>query len=465
MTARSPWPALAVLGPAVFLVLLDTTIVNAALPDLQRGLSASVGQALWVLNAYLLASAALLAVFGRTTRLLGPRVSFAGGLGLFTLASALCGHADSAGELIGARLVQGAGAAALLPPAVTLLAAGVPTHRRGTALGLGAAALGAAPVLGLLAGGPLAAEFGWQAIFNLNVPIGVAALVLVPWLLPSAGSASAGRLDPLSLLLAVAGLAGVTYGLTSGQHHGWGPVLGPITVPMIMVVAVGLLAAAVRRGLVDPALLRDRRRAGAVLTAFLGAFALAALLPVLVSQSRAVLGLGPLTSGLAVLPWAMVLGAAAFALPPLILRRWAAATLDIARQVGALLGVAVAAAVLQHRYAVVLDREFMQRVTQLPDAARAPFLASLETAGLALDGAPTVLAPTALPPGAAQQLRQLTDEALTSALSQAGQLTLLTLLAIVTAMAVLGAGTLALLTRPRATEPAPPALPVLADRH
>ena len=130
-TPRNPWHALIVLCVANFLILLDTTIVNTAIPSIMATLGTGIDSALWVLNGYLLAFASLLIIFGRLGDVLGARPLFVGGLGLFTLASVLCGLSGSPGELVTARVVQGIGAAILVPQALVLISAIFPPDRRG----------------------------------------------------------------------------------------------------------------------------------------------------------------------------------------------------------------------------------------------------------------------------------------------------------------------------------------------
>jgi EmrB/QacA subfamily drug resistance transporter len=306
-----------VLCLANFLVLLDTTIVSVAVPDIQRGLDAGIDEALWVLNGYLLAFASLLIVFGRLGDLAGPRNVFIAGLGLFTIASVLCGLAPAAGALVTARVLQGIGAAAMLPQALVLITASFPPARRGAAFGIFTAVAGVASVGGLTLGGLLVTALGWQSIFFINLPVGLAGLLLAARLVPDLRPGRRHRFDLVGVLLATGGLVGITFGLVEGQRHGWGPVAGPVTVPGIMLAAAVLFALFVlweRRApepLLDLGLLRVRNYALAMLITMLTSFSLFGLLLVLVLQTQAGLGMSPMMSGVTALPWVLTLSAMA----------------------------------------------------------------------------------------------------------------------------------------------------------
>jgi len=313
----APWPALVVLCLANFLILLDTTIVNTALPDVQSSLDVGIDEALWILNGYLLAFGSLLIVFGRLGDVVGPRTVFVAGLGLFTVASVLCGLSQSSGALVGARVLQGIGAAALLPQALVLISAIFPAERRGAAFGVFTAVAGIASVSGPTVGGLLVTELGWRSIFSLNVPVGLVAIVLAFHLVPDLRPGRRHRFDLLGVLLATAGLVGITYGLVEGERHGWSRVLGPVTIPEVLVAAVGLLVLFVlweRRQpepLLPLALFRDRNFTLATMVSFLSSFALFGLLLVFVLETQAVLGMSPLMSGVTALPWTLTLSALA----------------------------------------------------------------------------------------------------------------------------------------------------------
>ncbi len=312
-----PWAALLVLCVANFLILLDTSIVNTALPDIMRSLGAGIDEALWVLNGYLIAFASLLIVFGRLGDLLGARSLFVGGLVVFSLASLWCGRAGSPLELVVARVVQGAGAAVLLPQALALIAAIFPPARRGAAFGIFTAVAGVAAVAGPTLGGVLITGPGWQWIFYLNVPVGFVGAILALRLVPDLRARRTAGIDPVGVLLATSGLVGLVYGLVEGQRYHWAVVRGPVSIPAILSGSVAVLALFViweaRRAdpLVPLSLLRVRGFAVGTLITLGTSFALFGFLLVFVIETQTLLGMSALGSGLTALPWTVTLCAVA----------------------------------------------------------------------------------------------------------------------------------------------------------
>src|ERR1700676_4694968 len=173
----NPWLVLVVLTLGFFMILLDTTIVNVAIPAMSAGLNTTLDQILWVLNAYILVYAVLLITPGRLGDLFGQRNLFAIGLFVFTLASALCGLSQNVSELIAARILQGGGGALLTPQTLSILTSLFPPERRGAAFGVWGGVAGLATVAGPTIGGALITYIDWRWIFFINVPIGIAALI------------------------------------------------------------------------------------------------------------------------------------------------------------------------------------------------------------------------------------------------------------------------------------------------
>ncbi|RSN28382.1 MFS transporter [Amycolatopsis sp. WAC 01416] len=312
-----PWPALGVLCLANFLILLDTTIVNTAAPVMMRVLEAGIDEILWIFNGYLLTFAALLIVFGRLGDLVGPRAVFIAGLAGFTVASVLCGLSATPGMLIVFRILQGVGAAALVPQALVLISAIFPARRRGAAFGIFTAVAGLASVSGPTLGGLLVTEFGWQSVFYLNLPIGLIAIVATLRLVPAPRTARSHRFDPVGVLLATTGLTALVFGLIEGERHDWGKVAGPVSIPAIFAASVVLLVTFVlwerRRAepLVPLTLFRDRNFAIATTITLITSFALYGLLLVFVIETQTLLGMSPVESGLSALPWTLALSAVA----------------------------------------------------------------------------------------------------------------------------------------------------------
>src|ERR671937_597099 len=191
---RKWWTLLAVCT-GVFMLLLDITIVNVALPDIQRGFHASLADLQWVVDAYALTLAALLLTGGSIADRVGRRRVFLIGLVVFTVASVLCGLATSPTGLNLARALQGVGGAFMFATSLALLASAYSGRDRGTALGLWGATTGAAVAVGPLVGGVLTEAIGWEAIFFVNVPIGIVAVLLTLARVEESRNPQAGRPD------------------------------------------------------------------------------------------------------------------------------------------------------------------------------------------------------------------------------------------------------------------------------
>src|SRR5438270_2720177 len=180
----NPWIVLLVLCMGFFMILLDTTIVNIAIPSIIDALKASLDQILWVLNGYILVYAILLITAGRLGDIYGQRTLFAAGLALFTLASAFCGLAQDTDQLILARIIQGVGGALLTPQTLAMITTIFPPQRRGAAFGVWGAVAGVAAIAGPTLGGLIVTNWNWRWIFYVNLPIGVLALVATFLIVP-----------------------------------------------------------------------------------------------------------------------------------------------------------------------------------------------------------------------------------------------------------------------------------------
>ncbi|MFF4851151.1 DHA2 family efflux MFS transporter permease subunit [Streptomyces sp. NPDC001194] len=220
--AGNPWAVLVTVSLGFFMTLLDLTIVNIALPEMIGALGASLDQTLWVVSGYALVLAVLLITAGRLGDLWGPRRLFACGVAVFTLASVACGLAPSAGLLIAARGLQGLGAALLAPQTMALIISVFPARRRGTAMGVWGMVAGLATLSGPTLGGILVSTAGWRWIFLVNVPIGVAALVLTYLVVPDVRNGRGRTFDLVGVLIATAALFCLAFGLQEGGRYGWG---------------------------------------------------------------------------------------------------------------------------------------------------------------------------------------------------------------------------------------------------
>ena len=231
----NPWLVLLVLTTGFFMILLDTTIVNVAIPAMSAGLSTTLDQILWVLNSYILVYAVLLITAGRLGDLYGQRSLFAIGLFVFTLASALCGFSQNVTELILARILQGVGGALLTPQTLAILTSIFPPERRGAAFGIWGGVAGLATVAGPTVGGAIITYVNWRWIFFINVPIGIAALVATFAIIPDIRPGRHHGWDIVGIILASAGLFAIVFGLIEGQRYSWGQIESyPITIPEVI---------------------------------------------------------------------------------------------------------------------------------------------------------------------------------------------------------------------------------------
>ena len=229
-TRTNPWLVLVVLTTGFFMILLDTTIVNVALPAMSTALNATLDEVLWVLNAYILVYAVLLITAGRLGDLFGQRNMFALGLAIFTIASALCGFAQNSGELIGARIVQGVGGALLTPQTLSILTSIFPPERRGAAFGIWGGVAGLATITGPTLGGAIITYASWPWIFFVNVPVGIGALIATFAIIPDLRPGRRQGWDVIGVLLATAGLFGIVFGLIEGQRYSFGQIASlPVT--------------------------------------------------------------------------------------------------------------------------------------------------------------------------------------------------------------------------------------------
>jgi len=309
--AVNPWAALLVLCVGFFMVMLDTTIVNVGLPAMIGGLHASLDSAVWVVNAYLLAYAVLLIPAGRLGDILGQRTMVVAGLVVFTVASAACGIAQNPGELIAARVVQGAGGALLTPQTLTIITVIFPPDRRGAALGVWGGVIGLAAAAGPVLGGVLVTDASWRWIFLVNLPVGVIALLGTLRLVPSLRLGRAHRMDWPGLAGVTAGLFLVVYGLVAGGHDHWGSCWGPVTIPEAMIAGAVVLAGllAWERHAVEPLLpgrLFHRGNYSALIAVqSLIAFGMLGLFLPMTLLLQTALGMSGLRAGLTLLPFSL----------------------------------------------------------------------------------------------------------------------------------------------------------------
>lgn len=305
---------LAVVCVAQFMVVLDISIVNVALPDMQRDLHMSQNGLAWVLNAYTLSFAGFLLLGGRAADLWGRRRLFLIGVALFSLTSLLGGLAQSGGDLIAARGLQGLGGAVLSPATLTILTTTfVEPRARARALGIWSAVAGAGGATGVLAGGVLTDLLSWRWILFINVPIGLLVLAVARIAISeSRGEGDRPTLDWAGALTVTAGLVALTYGIVSTDSHAWGSplVLTFLIAGAVLVAGFGWVESRHRHPLVPLRIFRSRALTGANLIMILIGAVMFALFFFLSQYLQDVKGYSPLRTGFAFLPMplAIILG-------------------------------------------------------------------------------------------------------------------------------------------------------------
>ncbi len=313
--SRRRWLALAVLAMADFVVILDSSIVNVALPSIGRALSMSPGGLSWVVNAYVLTFGGLLLLGGRIADRFGRRRVFITSLAVFSAASLAGGLAVSGAALIAARTVQGLAAAALAPAALSLVTATFAEGaERNRAMGIWGSVAGSGAAVGVLLGGVLTTSLGWRWILFVNVPIGIVCAMTAPHLIAESRAPRDGRgFDLAGAVTVTAGLGGLVYGLVGASAAGW---LSPRTVGSLglAVVLLGTFAAIERRAsgpLVPLRIFRLRALRAANVIMLLTGAAVLSLFFVLSLYEQQVLRYSALQAGLSQLPLAVTIIAAA----------------------------------------------------------------------------------------------------------------------------------------------------------
>ncbi|MES9543098.1 MFS transporter [Actinomadura sp. NPDC000600] len=313
---------LGLLAASQVMLLLDLTIVNVALPSIQRDLDTSAAQLSWVVNTYTLVFSGLLLLGGRAGDILGHRRVFTAGAALFTAASLLGGLAVNPELLLLARAGQGAGAALAGPASLALISTGFPDDRaRNRAYAVTTSAGSVGMLLGLVAGGLLIEWGTWRWTFLVNVPVGAAVVALSRWCLHESPRIR-GRFDAAGALTATAGMTLLVYGVVRAAESGWsdGPVAAALTAAAVLLALFVAVEARAPQPIMSLGLLRDRNRAGACVMRLLLTAAMSGMMFFLTLYVQGVLGYGPLETGLAFLPTTLTVIAANRAVPSLLTR-------------------------------------------------------------------------------------------------------------------------------------------------
>lgn len=314
-----PWPALVALVVGFFMIMLDSTIVTVANPAIMRGLKLgdNYNEVIWVTSAYLLAYAVPLLVTGRLGDQFGPKNLYLTGLTVFTLASAWCGFSGAFASggitmLIIARVVQGLGAAMMVPQSMSVITRMFPPERRGAAMGVWGASAGVATLVGPLLGGLIVGAWGWEWIFLINLPVGVIAFIAAALLVPTLPTHSH-RFDILGVLLSGVGLFLLIFGIQEGGTYNWGHIWGPFSVWGLIIAGIVVLVAFVvwqafnkKEPLIPLALFRDRNFSVSNISIVTVGFAATCMFLPLIFYFQTVRGMTAIESALMLAPSSII---------------------------------------------------------------------------------------------------------------------------------------------------------------
>ena len=305
--STNPWVILVLICFAQFMVVLDATVVNVALPSIQNDLGLSEANLQWIVNAYTLVFGGFLLLGGRAGDLLGRKRLFLGGLVVFTLASLLDGLAVNSGMLIGSRALQGLGAAFISPAALAIISTTFKeVADRAKALGVWAAIAIGGSAVGLVLGGALTQTLSWPWIFFINVPVGVAVFLFSLRLVPESKDEAAHRsFDIAGAVSVTGGLMTLVYAIVTAQRDGWGSpqAIGTFVVAAALLVGFDFIELRATAPLVRLSIFRTRSLTTANVVMFLVASGLFAMFFFNSLYIQRVLGFGPLKAGLAFLPF------------------------------------------------------------------------------------------------------------------------------------------------------------------
>ncbi len=308
------WLALAVLGAAQFMVVLDASIVNVALPSIKTALHFSENSLQWVVNAYTLAFGGFLMLGGRAADLFGRRRVFIFGLGLFSLASLAGGFATSSGFLIAARGVQGLGAAIVSPAALAIVTTTFTEgEERNKALGIWGALAGGGGAVGVLLGGVLTSGLGWEWVLFVNAPIGFAAMIITPRFVRESRGHEQTSMDIAGAVTVTAGLVAIVYALVEANDAGWGSArtLGVLGAGVLLLLTFVIVELRTKHPIMPLGIFRNRSVAGANSVGLLVGASLFAMFFFISLYLQQVLHFSALTTGFAYLPLALSIIASA----------------------------------------------------------------------------------------------------------------------------------------------------------
>src|SRR5262245_37705509 len=304
------WWTLGAVAFGLFMIMLDNTIVNVALPSIQSDLDLQISELEWVVTGYALTFGALMLTGGKLADLLGRRFIFVVGLAIFTASSLACGLANGPEMLIGARVVQGVGAAMMNPATLSIITVTFPPRERGTAIGIWAGVSALALAIGPLFGGIIVEQINWNWIFFINVPVGVLAIVAA-FLFndESRDTSHEQRPDFPGLLTSGVGLFALTYGLIEANNYGWTStrILIAFGIAVVSLVGFVLLERHQRLPMLDLSLFRNVSFSGANTVMLLIGLAMFGVFFYVSLYVQQILGYSPTQAGASFLPWTLII--------------------------------------------------------------------------------------------------------------------------------------------------------------
>src|SRR5262245_45677312 len=304
------WWTLGAVAFGLFMIMLDNTIVNVALPSIQSDLDLQISELEWVVTGYALTFGALMLTGGKLADLLGRRFIFVVGLAIFTASSLACGLANGPEMLIGARVVQGVGAAMMNPATLSIITVTFPPRERGTAIGIWAGVSALALAIGPLFGGIIVEQINWNWIFFINVPVGVLAIVAAFLFIDESRDTShEQRPDFPGLLTSGVGLFSLTYALIEANNYGWTStrILIAFAIAVISLVAFVLLERHQRLPMLDLSLFRNVGFSGANSVMLLIGLAMFGVFFYVSLYVQQILGYSPTQAGASFLPWTLLI--------------------------------------------------------------------------------------------------------------------------------------------------------------
>jgi EmrB/QacA subfamily drug resistance transporter len=303
------WFTLAAVSFGLFMIMLDNTVVNVALPAIQEDLGADLSELQWVVTGYALTFAALMLIGGKVADAYGRRLIFVIGIAVFTTASLWCGLAESGDALITARVLQGVGAALMNPATLSIIAATFPPQQRGTAIGIWAGVSALALAIGPLLGGLITEHIHWSWIFFINVPVGVVAIAASYLFIDETRDETHVRLDLPGLATSGIGLFALTYGLIEANTYGWGStrILGSFAVAAVMLGTFVMLERHQRDPMLPLELFKSGTYTGANLVILLVALAMFGIFFFMSLYMQNILGYSAVQTGAAFLPMTILI--------------------------------------------------------------------------------------------------------------------------------------------------------------